>query len=158
MTNVKIMINDREGVEKIAADPDVQIRIKDALVDGIAKRTVKAIQGEIEKEISNEIYKALHPKKGEKGGLFGTPDIYGRAQLSKDAINEIHSAVKFAVTKEIENVISECDIKKEYEALIARKIKEVNEYNFEHAVNAYIHKKVESTILKLLGSEKSNEH
>lgn len=66
MDKITILLQDKQTIEKLAADPDVQIRIKDAILDGLAKRYVKTsnvvkdlldnARAEMRKELFTGIY------------------------------------------------------------------------------------------------------
>lgn len=44
MDKITIVLQDKQTIEKLAAAPDVQLRIKDAIIDGIERRELK-LQG-----------------------------------------------------------------------------------------------------------------
>ncbi len=57
---VKLMLNKDEEIKRLAQDPEVQIRIKDAIVAAIANRAVKALDsGEIREAIDKTVNKTL---------------------------------------------------------------------------------------------------
>jgi len=57
---VKMMLNNDEEIKRLAQDPEVQIRIKEAIVDAIAKRAVKALENaEIREAINETVEKTL---------------------------------------------------------------------------------------------------
>lgn len=41
MDKITIILQDKETIKELAKDPDVQIKIKDAVIDGIGKRATK---------------------------------------------------------------------------------------------------------------------
>ena len=41
MDKITIILQDKETIKELAKDPDVQIKIKDAVIDGIGKRASK---------------------------------------------------------------------------------------------------------------------
>ena len=45
---LSLILNDPELIAEIAKDPEVQIRIKDAIIDGIGKRAVKLLNANAE--------------------------------------------------------------------------------------------------------------
>ena len=57
--NIKIMLNKDEEITRLAQDPEVQIRIKNAIVDEVARRTVKAVGAELEPFIDNKVKELL---------------------------------------------------------------------------------------------------
>lgn len=62
MASIKIMLNDKAEIERLAADPDVKIKIKKAIVDEVLKRTVKALNDEILDAISREVRSIVDPQ------------------------------------------------------------------------------------------------
>lgn len=59
MDKITIILQDKETIKELAKDPDVQIKIKDAVIDGIGKRASKIanlsddIIHKLEKDIRN---------------------------------------------------------------------------------------------------------
>ena len=48
MDKISILLQDKEVIAELAKDPEVQIRIKDAIIDGIGKRAVKLMNANAE--------------------------------------------------------------------------------------------------------------
>lgn len=62
MDKITILLQDKQTIEKLAADPDVQLRIRDAILDGIGRRSMKlsgvasGIVSAAEREIRKEFF------------------------------------------------------------------------------------------------------
>lgn len=86
---IKMMLNKDEEIKRLAQDPEVQIRIKDAIVDAIAKRAVKAIDCiEVREAINKTLKETL---LDDKPSLWPPlrEDIAKRvATTAKDALDE----------------------------------------------------------------------
>lgn len=57
MDKITISLQDKETIKELAKDPDVQIKIKDAIIDGIGKRALKIgnLSDEIISVMENDI-------------------------------------------------------------------------------------------------------
>lgn len=58
MNKLTLLLQDKEVIAEIAKDPEVQIRIKDAIIDGAIKRCAK-IENSIAYQISEELKKEV---------------------------------------------------------------------------------------------------
>ena len=106
--NVKIMLNKDEEIKELAKDPEVQVKIKAAIVDGIGTRAVKAVQ----KELSGDIYEAV--RKAVYGRGFGLKD-----SVKEDIEKRVEKAVDYAITMKL------CDImEKEFYSIVRKKAEE----------------------------------
>lgn len=80
--NIKIMLNKDEEITRLAQDPEVQIKIKNAIVDAVAARTVKAIRTILEDQIT----------RAASGAVFNNPDSYSR-KLKPEVEKQIKKVV-----------------------------------------------------------------
>ena len=92
--NVKIMLNKDEEIKELAKDPEVQLKIKAAIVDGIGTRAVKAVQKELTHDIDEAVRKAVYDR-----GWYGLKD-----SVKKDIEKRVEQAVDYAITMKL------CDI------------------------------------------------
>ena len=63
MNRINIFLNDKEIIEQIAKDPEVQIKIKNAILEGAIKRVAKLKEG-----ISEQIAKTLKDEMCKSSG------------------------------------------------------------------------------------------
>lgn len=105
MKNQMIMIlNDKETLTKIAADPDTELRIKNNLVDSVVKRVTEKCNKDLHEMVENKMDSALI-EMGliEKIGVYGTK-IAGeklRAILEDRVRLEIEISVNKIIRDEI---------------------------------------------------------
>lgn len=69
MDKITIVLQDKQTIEKLAADPNVQLRIKDAIIDGIGRRGLKLEN--VTKDILDAAESYLRYKFLNKGGWNG---------------------------------------------------------------------------------------
>lgn len=122
MDKITILLQDKQTIENLAADPEVQIRIKDAILDGIGKRAAKisnvtnaiisASKKEIQREFFNETYR------------FELKEEWKRAikEQARTAFNEL-------VNEELQKGSNE--IKENVRVWKADVLKKLKEYNIE---------------------------
>jgi hypothetical protein len=92
--NVKIMLNKDEEIKELAKDPEVQLKIKAAIVDGIGTRAVKAVQKELTHDIDEAVRKAVYDRR-----WYGLKD-----SVKKDIEKRAEQAVDYAIASKL------CDI------------------------------------------------
>lgn len=104
--NIKIMLNKDAEINELAKDPDVQVKIKAAIVDGIGTRAVKAVQKELASDINEAVRKAVY-----EDNTFNLKD-----SVKEDIKKRVEQAVSFAITTKI------CDImEKEFYSIVREK-------------------------------------
>lgn len=143
--NVKIMLNKDEEIRRLAADPDVEIRIKDAIIDGVGKRAAKAI--DTETRLSIERVCRLHMDELLRKEGFTNY----RTKVPKRVTDNIQKTVKEIVKNEIEScvrrIINETATA-HIETAIAGKLKELKNIDvakvIKDAANTVIRKKLEA--------------
>ena len=103
--NVKIMLNKDEEIKELAKDPEVQLKIKAAIIDGIGTRAVKAVQKELTHDIDEAVRKAVY------GRGFGLKE-----SVEKDIERRVEREVGYAITTKL------CDImEKEFYSIVRKK-------------------------------------
>ena len=105
MDKIIIVLQDKQTIEKLAADPEIQIRIKDSIIDGIGKRSAKLLN------ITNDIVNSA--KREIRTEFFGSnwnnvfTDEYKKLikEQAKSALNHLVSEELKECSKEINNAI-----------------------------------------------------
>jgi len=92
--NIKIMLNKDEEITKLAQDPEVQIRIKNAIVDEVARRTVKAVGAELEPFICDKVRELL----------FSNPKAVFDRTLRPEVKAEMETYISASITSKIRDV------------------------------------------------------
>ena len=103
MSTVKIMLNDAEEIRKLAEDPDVQVKIKEAIIDAIGKRAVKTLNNELGGHVDDVVRSFVYPR--------------GCYRLSEKVRKDIEKWVKDAVTTLIDEKTSDI-LEKEFYSLL----------------------------------------
>ena len=99
--NIKMMLNDKSAIEELAKDPEIQMRIKDAIVDDIAKRAAKAAEAALNKTISAAVEEAMHRFMTTYMGsadVIKSVSAYGSITLSDKLKKKIQDQVDTALT------------------------------------------------------------
>ena len=138
MDKITILLQDKQTIEKLAADPEVNIRIKDSILDGIGKRAVKfnnitsALISAAKKEIRQEFfgntwqdilkdeYKQVirNKAKAEFNHIFNKEFV-----KCSEEINKSIRAWKSEVLKKLKEYDIEKDIREVTEMVIRDKFK-----------------------------------
>lgn len=66
MNKMTLLLQDKEVVNELAKDPDVQIRIKDAIIDGIKGRSLKhlnIVEDRIKEEMKRELFDGSYQQR-----------------------------------------------------------------------------------------------
>ena len=125
---VKVQINDKQSVEELLANnPDIEVKIKNAIVDEVAKRSAKAINeilhGTVEHAVGEAVARFCSEKNNQE--IFCT-GCWGNITLTNKA--------KEAVQQHVDRVLME----KFYDTVL--EVPEVVQYTekVKQAVNAKI--------------------
>ena len=107
MDRLTIVLGDKTTIEELAKDPEVQIKIKDAIIEGIGRKCVKVAMSSKElkaavQRVDEVAAKAFKEKFLEKGGWGGFSD-----KLTPEYQEIVQDAVRKAVGKEIEAATKE---------------------------------------------------
>lgn len=147
-TQLKIMLNDSSAIAEIAKDPDVVIEIKKAILDGISKRITKAIEGEIATAIQTAVSKFTHPTKENE--LFSKSFSWGTPMLSRAMREHVEAIVSCKVREEIAEIVDKYEANAQYNEAFERRKKELEEYDFDGAVQKYLSKRLSESASKLI--------
>ena len=97
--NIKMMLNDKSSIEELAKDPEIQIRIKDAIVDEIGKRAAKAAQAALDSTIERAVELAMvRFLKGKPNDVVKRCDLWDHIVLSDKMMKAIQDAVDAKLT------------------------------------------------------------
>lgn len=108
MNKFTLLLQDKEVIKELACDPEIQIKIKNSIVDEVKRRASKGIDS-----ISEDFTIALKEELFEKTGYYSTP--------------RLKPAIKKLLEKNIEDIVTESVLDKKLE--IARTISEsMDEY------------------------------
>lgn len=66
MDKITILLQDITTISELAKDPEVQIKIKDAIIDGVKRRSLKSMQI-IEDKLHRELYDEHFDKTWQRG-------------------------------------------------------------------------------------------
>lgn len=103
--NVKIMLNKDEEIKRLAADPAIELRIKNAIIDGVGKRVAKALGDEsmerIKRECRQELNRELEKRCLLKRGYLRTLEI------SNELRDAIRQEAKSLLSMAIQNCVNE---------------------------------------------------
>lgn len=99
MDKITIILQDKETIKELAKDPDVQIKIKDAVIDGIGKRALKIAN------LSDDI---IHKLEEDIRNYFTETDnsMWNRRNVLKPEFKELirkeaNNAFNLSVSKEL---------------------------------------------------------
>lgn len=99
MDKITIILQDKETIKELAKDPDVQIKIKDAVIDGIGKRATKIAN------LSDDI---IHKLEEDIRNYFTETDnsMWNRRNVLKPEFKELihkeaNNAFDLSVSKEL---------------------------------------------------------
>lgn len=99
MDKITIILQDKETIKELAKDPDVQIKIKDAVIDGIGKRASKIAN------LSDDI---IHKLEEDIRNYFTETDnsMWNRRNVLKPEFKELirkeaNNAFNLSVSKEL---------------------------------------------------------
>ncbi len=107
--NVKIMLNKDEEIKELAKDPEVQVKIKTAIIDGIGTRAIKAIHKELARDIDSAVMKAVYDR-----GWCKLKD-----SVIKDIEKRAEAAVDDAITTKLSNIME-----KEFYSIVRKQAEE----------------------------------
>ena len=133
--NVKIMLNKDEEIKELAKDPEVQIKIKAAIIDEIGERAVKAVQKELTPDINEAVMKAVYEK--------------GWCRLKDSVKNDIDKRAEEAVGYAIVSKL--CDImENEFYSRLRKKANECVEEINRMDIASIVEKKVKEILERKL--------
>lgn len=132
-----LVLNDKETIQELALDKDVRIRIKDAIVDNIGRRTIKLIN--IDDDVKAAIRRQIH------NDIFTGTYTNSLKDEIKDAIRktvneQMRSVVNEAIRKAQEEVSKE--INEEIGFFKERAVAHLEMYDFNKPIKEAIDKEV----------------
>jgi hypothetical protein len=109
-TSVKIMLNDKDAILELAKDPEVEAKVKAAIVDEVGKRAAKAAQAALGAAIADvvdqEIRKFTMPSRRDPNNLF-TQNTWGNVTLKPEVVQKIRDHVREELTRQVWDVVDE---------------------------------------------------
>lgn len=149
MDRISIILQDKTTIEELAKDPEVQIRIKDAIVDALGKRSLKLMNANA--EISNAVSTVSTAISREVEDMFFTNGARSKTLRStyKDLIRmeaaaEFNNLVEQEVNAQLDGIRTRiqrvCDSGAE---LWERKVREkIANFDFDKAINEAVQAEV----------------
>ena len=109
-TTVKVMLNDRDAILELAKDPEVQAKIKTAIVDEVAKRAAKAAQATFQKTIESvvdlELDKFNFPSARNPNNWFTRDSAWHRPTLKPDVREKIRDHVRAVLAEQMRELVN----------------------------------------------------
>lgn len=146
-TTVKVMLNDRDAILELAKDPEVQAKIKIAIVDEVAKRAAKAAQAALETTIAGavdrEVAKFNCPSARDPNNLFTRAGVWGEhVTLKPDVQKKIRDHVREALTRQMDELVNASPGMAEVKRELAEQVANVKAMNVEEMLRAEIERVV----------------
>ena len=120
MNKFTLMLQDKEVIKELARDPEIQVKIKNSIVDEVKRRSSKGIDG-LMNELTESIRKELFDRVGFYGSYSLKPSI---RKLLENNIENIVRDIILDLKLEIDRKISE-EMNK-YRASISSRLNEVD--------------------------------
>jgi hypothetical protein len=138
-----LALQDKETILEVAKDPEVQIKIKDAIIDGVAKRVAKGAfdnDCNVSKQLREDVLKAMFEK------------TFLRSSFTKDYKEIFDAAVSELIEKSVQENIQgiQDKINKHINMFQTHAEEFLANYDFEHRVNEQIEKKLGEVVKKLV--------
>lgn len=118
MNRINIFLNDKEIIEQIAKDPEVQIKIKNAILEGAIKRVAKLKEG-----ISEQIAKTLKDEMCKPSGWSLMLKDEFKEAIKRESVRAVESFVKSEVSDLVKSVQKETNY---YKGLIMAKLESID--------------------------------
>lgn len=134
MNKLTLLLNDKEIIAEIAKDPDVRIKIKDAIADGIKRRMSKGLDlvtDKLRDEMKDELFDRTWSShlKPQYSNMLREEAVKCVRSVIKDDLNSFERLVKeefdnfkSLVRIKIENIDMDEIIRKETERVIVSKL------------------------------------
>lgn len=135
MNKITLLLQDKEVINELAQDPDVQIRIKDAIIDGIKLRSLKhfnVVEDKIKEEMIRELFdgswqqrfRVKYQEKIKEGVKPLVSEIISEAQTCCfERINESFSELYNMVRDRLDSLDIEQLIREEAQKVIEKKFR-----------------------------------
>lgn len=131
---VKLMLNKDEEIKRLAQDPEVQIKIKEAIVDAIAKRAVKAVDClEVRDAIDRTLKKTL---------LDDKPSLW--PPLKESVAERVATTAKNALDERLHEILVEAlpGYEVKFRQILDEHLKEIEKLDFaamaQRAVDRFV--------------------
>lgn len=142
MDRISIILQDKTTIEELAKDPEVQIKIKDAIVDALGKRSLKLMNANAEisnaiSTISTAISREVEDMFCERGAWSKTLRSTYKDLIRREASEEFNKLVEQEVNAQLDGLRTRirriCDSGAElWEKQVNEKIAN---FDFDKAIN-----------------------
>ena len=105
MNKIALQLNDKTIIESLLEDSEFQIKIKDAICEGIAKKAIKLVN--ISPDIQEIASKISYTVKKEIEKQYFTKDSWERLVLDSPTISIIKKEIKEQIDNLIKDYIAE---------------------------------------------------
>ena len=133
--NVKIMLNKDEEIKELAKDPEVQVKIKAAIIDGIGTRAIKAVQNVLARDIETAVEREVY-----KGHTFNLKN-----SVSEEIEKRVKQAVDYTIVSKISNIME-----KEFYSIVRKRADECVETINQMNLTFIVEKKVKEILERKL--------
>ena len=141
-TTIKIMLNDQQSIEELAKDPEIQVKIKAAIVDEVAKRAAKAAQAVLEKTIESavdlELDRFNFPSARNPNNWFTRDSAWHRPTLKPDVREKIRDHVRAVLTEQMDELVNASPEMAELKRELAEQVVNVRAMNVKEMLKAEI--------------------
>ena len=145
-TTIKIMLNDRQSIEELAKDPEVQAKIKAAIVDEVAKRAAKAAQATLERTIQSavdlELDRFNFPSAQNPNNWFTRDSAWHRPTLRPDVRKKIRDHVREVLEHQMDELVSSLPEMDEIKRELANQVANVKSMDVGEMLKAEIERVV----------------
>lgn len=139
--NIKMMLNDKSSIEELAKDPEIQIRIKDAIVDEIGKRAAKAAQAALNSTVERAVELAMTRfLKGKPNDVVKRCDLWDNIVLSDKVMAAIQNAVDAKLTRAAFDYAEKFPENEELKKAIQRQVDYAKEVDVEKMIRESVDK------------------
>lgn len=144
-TSIKVMLNDRDAILELAKDPEIEAKVKAAIVDEVGKRAAKAAQAALGTAIANvvdqEIRKFTMPSRRDPNNLF-TQNTWGIVTLKPAVVDKIREHVRAELTRQVWDAVDEFPEKEE----IRKELRKQVDFVKSADVNKILRESVEKVV------------
>ena len=139
------MLNDRDAILELAKDPEIEAKVKAAIVDEVGKRAAKAAQAALGTAIANvvdqEIRKFTMPSRRDPNNLF-TQNTWGIVTLKPAVVDKIREHVRAELTRQVWDAVDEFPEKEE----IRKELRKQVDFVKSADVNKILRESVEKVV------------
>ena len=155
---IKVMLNDPKVIEELMKDPEIQIRLKEALIDTAVKRFVKdKISHELAEATRKEVENFTRPGPGHENDIFAHSDYWTGPRFTESTRtkikNEIHDMVESEIQSQIMGKIKTMDFIAQFKDEVARAYKEISVHDWMNEIRNEIKRQVNMNLRKVLAVE-----